>query len=182
MQKSKQNHKQQIQTLENALKTEKLSKNEYIRIQAVLLRKRGYSHQEIMEITGKSKDAIKDWITKFNQIGLDGLKDQPITKPRNYKLTKGQKDKIKDILHNKQPQDFGFSGDFWDINNLKQLIKQEFNVVYQSPTSYQDLFEFCGFSYQKVKFQDSRRDEAKIEGEQLRLEKKLKKGILRMYW
>jgi hypothetical protein len=55
MQKSRQNQ-EQIKLLKQALSA-KLSKNEYIRIQAVLLRKKGYSHQEILEIIGKSKVA-----------------------------------------------------------------------------------------------------------------------------
>lgn len=183
MSKLKEKQKEeQIKTLEQALKRGKLSKNEYIRIQAVLLRKKGYSHQQIRGISGKSKDAIKEWITNFHQKGLLGLKDQPVTKPRNYKLTKEQKEAIKIILNHQKPEDFGFAGEFWAPQNLKELIQQKFNIIYQSPDSYRKLFKFCGFSFQKVTFQDSRRDEQRTAHEKLRLEKKLKKGVLRMYW
>ncbi len=182
MQKSKQNQQQkEIKILQQALKT-KLSKNEYIRLQAVLLRKKGYTHQQIADITGKSPDALKNWIANFNQQGLAGLKDQPVTKPRNYKLTKEQKEQIKDILHSKKPQDLGFSSEFWTPQILKQLVQTKFNVTYQSNNTLRELFRFCGFSYQKVTFQDSRKDEERTSHEKLRLEKKLKKGVLRMYW
>lgn len=182
MQKSKQNlKKEQIKFLTEALKT-KLSKNEYIRIQAVLLRKRGYSHEQITDITGKSEDALKKWIANFNKKGLLGLKDQPVTKPRNYKLTREQKEQIKAILHSKKPQDLGFQGEFWSPQSLKQLIQQKFKIIYKSAETYRKLFKFCGFSYQKVKYQDSRKDEQRTAHEKLRLTKKLKKGVLKMYW
>jgi len=155
MQKSKQNpsagsrldnKEKQIKILERALKT-KLSKNEYIRIQAVLLRKKGYSHKQIIEIVSKSKEALKNWITNFHQKGLSGLKDQPITKPRNYKLTKEQKEEIKAVLNGQKPAGLGFQGEFWTPQILKQLVKQKFNVTYQSNNTYRELFKFCGFSY-----------------------------------
>lgn len=183
MQKTKLNQRsKQIKVLENELKRGKLSKNEYIRVQALLLRKKGFSHKQIMEITGKSHDAIKEWITSFNKDGILGLKDKPVTKPRNYKLTKEEKNQIKTILKDKRPGDLGFPGEFWCLKTLRQLIKQKFNVVYRSATSYRKLFDFCGFSYQKVKFQDSRKDEEKTAQEKVRLEKRVKRGVLRIYW
>lgn len=183
MQKSKQNiqKEEQIKALKEALKS-KLTKNEYIRVQAVLLREKGYSHEQVIDITGKSHDAIKEWITNFNQKGLLGLKDQPVTKPRNFKLTTEQKEQIKAILNSQKPTDLGLAGEFWSPQALKQLIQQKFGVTYQSKESLRKLFQFCGFSYQKVTFQDSRKDEQRTNHEKLRLEKKLKKGVLRMYW
>ena len=176
------NKNQKIKILKKALKKGKLNKNEYIRIQAVLLNLQGYKHKEIVKITQKSLDAIRKWNTLFNQQGVKGLKDKPITKPRNYKLTKEQKDKIKQMITKNSPDKYGLIGEFWNPHNLKQLVKKYFKITYQSNESYINLLKYCGFSYQKVEFKDSRANKNYKKHEKLRLEKKLKKGVLRMYW
>ena len=173
---------QKIKILKQILKKEKLNKNEFIRVQAVLLNCQGYKHQEIARIAQKGIDAIRKWITLFNQQGARGLKDKPVTKPRNYKLTKEQKDKIKQMITKNNPKKFSLQSEFWNPHNLKQLVKEYFKITYQSNESYINLLKYCGFSYQKVEFKDSRENQEDKEHEKLRLEKKLKKGVLRMYW
>ena len=177
-----QNKNKKIKLLEKALEKEKLSKNEYIRIQSVLLNLKGYAHKEISGITLKSEDAIERWVTLFNKNGIQGLKNKPVSKPRNYKLTKEQKDEIKGIITQNSPDKLNLKGDFWNPNNLKQLVKDKFNIVYKARKSYIELLKYCGFSYQKVEFKDSREDEKYKEHMKLRLQKKLKKGVLKMYW
>lgn len=176
------NKNQKINILKQTFKKEKLNKNEFIRVQAVLLNLQGYKHREIVQITQKSMDTIEKWITLFNKQGIAGLKDKPVTKPRNYKLIKEQKNKIKQMITKYSPQHYGLSGEFWNPHNLKQLVKKYFQVTYKSNQSYINLLQYCGFSYQKVEFKDSRENQDYKEHEKLRLEKKLKKGVLRMYW
>ena len=177
-----QNKNQTIKTLRKALTSSQLTTQEHIRVQAVFLKLTGYSHKEIQAITLKSKDAIKQWITAFNQQGIQGLKNQPVTKPRHYLLTKQQKDKIKQLITQHTPQYFKLTDEFWSVAALKQLIRQKFKLEYQSRKAYIELLKYCGFSYQKVEFKDSRADDAYKGQMKLRLKKKLKKGVLRMYW
>ncbi len=179
---SNKNKQAKIKILEQALKNNEFKRNEYIRLQAVLLNLKGYSHKEISQINLKSIDALEKWITLFNKSGIAGLKDQPVTKPRNYQLTKEQKDQVKESIVKNNPEVLGLSGEFWNPHNLKQLVKNKFNVVYQSRKAYVDLLKYCGFTYQKVEYKDSREDREYKGHEKLRLEKKLKKGVLRMYW
>lgn len=176
------NKNQKIKILKKAFKKGKLNKNEYIRVQAVLLNLQGYRHQEIAQITQRGIDAIRKWITLFNQQAVLGLKDKPITKPRNYKLTKAQKDKIKQMITKNSPKEYGLTGEFWNPHSLKQLVKKYLKITYQSNESYINLLKYCGFSYQKVEFKDTRENQEYKKHEKLRLEKKLKKGVLRMYW
>jgi transposase len=177
----KTNNKQNIKILTKALKS-KLTKQEQTRIQAVLLKFKGYSHKDIQDISLKSPAAIEKWITAFNQDGITGLKNHAITKPRHYVLTKQQKDKIKQLIIKHSPEHFKLTDEFWSVAALKQLVKQKFQVEYKSRKAYIDLLKYCGLSYQKVEFKDSRADEAYKQGMKLRLQKKLKKGVLRMYW
>lgn len=176
------NNKQNIKILKKVLKSGHLTSQEQTRAQAVFLKLKGYSHKEIQDITLKSKDAIKGWITAFNQFGVLGLKNQPLTKPRHYVLTKQQKDKIKQLITKHNPEHFKLTDEFWSVAALKQLVKQKFKVEYKSRKAYIELLKYCGFSYQKVEFKDSRANEPYKQHMKLRLQKKLKKGVLRMYW
>lgn len=179
---NKNQKKRQIKILENTLRKEKLKKNEYIRMQAALLNLKGFSHKQISEITLKSEDALEKWITIFNKQGIEGLRSKPPLIPRNCKLTGKQKDEIKDLILKNSPKQLGLESEFWNPNSLKQLIKRKFNLVYQSKQSYIELLKYCGFSYQKVEYKDSREDKEYKEHMKLRLQKKLKKGVLQMYW
>lgn len=178
----KQRRQKQIEELEQTLKKGDLKKQEYIRVQAVLLNLKKYDHKEISKITLKSIDAIEKWITLFNKRGIDGLKDKPADKARNYTLSREQKEKIKTLILQNKPDQLNLQGEFWSPNLLKQLVQREFNVSYKSRKAYIDLLKYCGFTFQKVQYKDERENKEYKEHEKLRLEKKLKKGVLRMYW
>lgn len=179
---TKKNKQEQIKELEQAIKKGKLSRPEYIRTQAVFLNLMGYTHKEISEITLKSIDALEEWITLFNKQGLEGLKDKPTDKARHYTLTREQKERIKELTNRNSPEAVGLKGDFWNPDLLKQLVQKEFNVAYKTRKAYTDLLKDCGFTYQKVEYKDTRENQEYKDHEKLRLEKKLKKGVLRMYW
>jgi len=179
---TKENKQEQIKILEQSIKKGKLNKQEYIRAQAVYLNLKNQTHKQIAETTLKSIDAIEKWITLFNKQGIAGLKDKPTNKARHYTLTKEQKDKIKETITKNSPDKTGLKGEFWDPDSLKQLVQREFNVYYKTRKAYIDLLKYCNFTFQKVQYKDSREDKKYKDHEKLRLEKKLKKGVLRMYW
>ena len=178
----KNNKQAQIKILEQSLKKGQLKRQEYVRVQAVYLNLKGYTHKEIPKITLKSIDAVEKWITIFNKQGIEGLKNQPITKDRKCILTKDQKQKIKNYITKNSPEKAGLKGEFWNPNSLKQYVKKNFNTTYQTKKAYIDLLKYCGFTYQKVQYKDSRENKEYKDHEKLRLEKKLKKGVIRMYW
>lgn len=178
----KKNKQAQIKILEQALKKGKLNKQEYIRAQAVYLNLKGQTHKQVAQTTLKSIDAIEKWITLFNKQGIEGLKSKPITRDRNCLLKKEQKEKIKKLINKNSPDKLGLKGDFWNPNLLKQLTQKEFGIVYKTRKAYIDLLKYCGFTYQKVQYKDSREDKEYKDHEKLRLEKKVKGGVIRMYW
>ena len=178
----KKNKQGKINILKQALKKGNLKRQEYIRAQAVNLNLVGYTHKEISQITLRSVDALEEWITLFNKQGIEGLKDKPITKDRHCILTKVQKQKIKQLINKNSPDKAGLKGDFWNPNLLKRLVQKEFGLACKTKKAYIDLLKYCGLTYQKVQYQDSRENKGYKGHEKLRLEKKLKKGVLRMYW
>jgi transposase len=181
--KSNQTLQQQaVRDLTQALHERSLSKQEYIRVHAVLLKKKGYKLKEVMDIVGKKQITIKGWITAYNKCGIAGLKTQQRTLPPRYVLLKEQKDHIKELVTNHKPQEHGLSSDFWSVGTLKQLVKKIYGVEYKTWKAYRDLLHYCGLSYQKVEFVDKRKKHEDAHQFKKRFEKKLKKGVISMWW
>lgn len=181
MPKQKQTDKGVVRRLEQALTDHALSKQEYIRIQAVLMKKKGFTIAQIMQANGKNRTTIEGWITKFNQQSVQGLKTVPQA-PRFVKLKPDQKRELKTLVYGHKPTEYGYTQDFWSIPMVKDFIKTKFNVTYASEKSYQDLFAYCGFSYQKAEYIDHRKDETDPKRFKVRLRKRLKKGAFSMSW
>lgn len=167
----------------------KASKNvkEKERLLILKLLSQGYTHQEVRRITGRGEDGIRKAVARYlSKDGLVALK--PATHPRNHSLlTLSQKDKIKEILNKHlKPSLAGVKvapdNDFWNVEALALLVKKEFNVRYACPESYQKLFKYCGYSYQRVEFTDRRRNEKERKHFKERARIKLKKGVLSMSW
>lgn len=173
---------EKIKELEEALSSSSLSKQEYLRVQAVLLKHRGYKRKEIALIVGKSFNALEEWITKYNKQGLDGLRTRHPKNPNSARLTYAQKDKIKEIINKFKPKDYGFLRDFWDIPTLKRLVQSEFGVEYKGISSYRRLFDYCGFSYQKVQFVDKRQNKEELDTFKKKYRMRSKTGTITMSW
>lgn len=177
--------KSKKEAIETAFKASKNVK-EKERLLILKLLCQSYSHQEVRKITGKCEDAIVVAVARFNRNGLSGLKSPE--HPRNHSLlTLSQKDEIQATLKkHPKPSLAGVKvspdNDFWNVNSLKLLVKKEFNVTYRGPESYQKLFKYCGYSYQKVEFTDRRRNSAGREDFKERAMIRMKKGVLSMSW
>lgn len=170
-----------VKTLQAALRDHDLSKQEYIRVQAVFMKKQGFTVEQIMRANGKNRTTIEGWITDFNQEGVKGLKTR--TQTSHYiKLDEDRKRELKNLVHGHRPTEYGYPQDFWSVPILKDFVKAKFKVVYKSEKSYQDLFAYCGFSYQKAEYIDHRKDETNPQEFKVRLRKRLKKGAFSMSW
>lgn len=177
--------KEEKKELDSAFRSSK-NKKEANRIQVVRLLSKGYSHKDVTQITGMSEGSIRKIVGVYNKKGIKGLLLKP--HPRNNsKLTIKQKEKIKQILHEKEtPSQVGIKvpedEDFWSISTLRLLVRKKFRVKYKSKRSYQRLFKYCGLTYQKVEFEDERRSSEKAEDFKKRFQMKLKKGAISMWW
>lgn len=171
--------------LDSAFKSSKNTK-ERSRIQVIRLLSKGFTHKEVRRVTLKSGRTIEDLVTQYNQHGINGLHLAPHPK-NNSKLTTKQKDRIKEILATTaSPSEVGIKVDeeydFWSIPTLRLLVKKLFRVEYKSKESYRKLFNYGGYSYKKVEFEDERRSSEKAEDFQKRFQMKLKRGAMSMWW
>lgn len=178
----KMSNAKDVRKILKALNIHDISKQEHIRIQAVLLKKKGYTIKQIIDITQKSEDAIEGWITAYNKAGIEGLKTKEKKKPSHFTITNDQKDRINELIADHKPRDYGLSGDFWSVSTLKQLVKDKYKAEYKSAKSYRELLKYCGFSYQKAEYTDKRKNNISQGHFKKRFEKKLKKGAISMWW
>lgn len=172
--------------LDSAFKSSK-NKKEANRIQAIRLLSKGRTHKDVGEVTGYTDIQIQKLVTRYNKKGLGGLKLAPHPK-NNSKLSPKQKDQVKDILAKfKTPLSVGLKvrsdDNFWSVDTLRTLLKKKFHMGYQSRGSYVDLLKYCGYTYQKVEFEDERKVSEQTADFKKRFTGKLKKGgRFSMWW
>jgi len=124
------------------------------RYQAVRLYGMGYRVDEILTITGCSVSRQRAWYGTYQQAGVAGLRDKRVGGNHTY-LTSEQKADLAERLHLYTPaQVLGeeaatAAGQFWTVRDLQQVVLHWYAITYRSLTSYQTLFQDCGFSYQK---------------------------------
>lgn len=125
------------------------------RLLAVRLYGTDYPTAEIVELVGCNRSSLMEWVQKYQEKGIEGLKDQR-RGGNHYKLTVAQKAETKEKVQQYTPKELlgemcaTASGTHWTHADLKQLIYQEWCIIYQSDTSYRLLFQEFGFSYQRT--------------------------------
>lgn len=177
--------KEEEAALDSAYSSSKSAK-EQTRIQSIRLLAKGYSHRDVTQITQLSEGSLKKLIEAYRHYGIDGLRLKPHPK-NNATLTDAQKQHIKTTLQTKEkPSDVGVKvtpdEDYWSILTLRSLVKQQFGVEYKQKDSYRRLLKYCGYSYQRVEFEDERRSNEKAEDFKKRATIKLKKGTMSIWW
>jgi transposase len=96
------------------------------RLHAVLLAVDGQSPYEVAELLGDSPRSIYNWITRFRQEGLEGLREEE--RPgRPSRLTDRQtKALAQDLV--RSPADFGYGQPIWDGALLSYHVEKRFGV------------------------------------------------------
>lgn len=125
------------------------------RLQAVRLYGSGYPVENITEITGRPRRSLLRWCQQYRRHGIGGLEDQRRGGNRAL-LNEAQLADVADKLRQYRPVDTlgpddiaTASGQHWTVPDLKQALQQWHGVVFQSDSSYRQLFQRCGFSYQR---------------------------------
>jgi len=124
------------------------------RYQAVRLYGSGYAVAEVQAITGCSARRLSGWCACFRREGVVGLVDKRAGGNR-AKLTPDQIEQVHTTMHRYTPsQKFGtgksVGGQFWTLADVRRLVKDICDVVFQSDTSYRTLLHTCDMSFQKT--------------------------------
>jgi transposase len=146
------------------------------RYQAVRLYGEGYAEQEIEQITGCSRTSLMEWCRAYRADPWQGLVDHR-TGGNSAKLSKWQIEELQQKLHQYTPKElFGanastVSGQFWTVEDLVRVVRDQYGVEYKSHTSYTNLLSLCGFSYQKTEKIFKSRSQTKVADFEEQLEK-----------
>ena len=147
------------------------------RYQAVRLYGEGYPVEEIMQIAGCSRTSLMEWCRAYRADRSQGLVDKRIGGNR-AKLSKLQIEALQQMLHEYTPKErlgpkaSTVDGQFWSVEDLALVVREQYGVEYQSRTSYSQLLHLCGFSYQKTEKVFKSRRETQVADFEEQLEKK----------
>lgn len=83
-----------------------------LRLYAVYQVSLGKSSRSLEELYNTSFKQITNWVHRFEQEGIDGLRDK-IGRGRKSRLTSEQQEEIHDLLTSKSPELYGYNTDTW---------------------------------------------------------------------
>lgn len=147
------------------------------RYQAVRLYGLGYAVLEILDICGCSRTSLLEWSRAYRQDGIPALVDHRQGGNR-ARLTPTQIEAIQAQLQGYTPAQLlgrdscQGEGQFWSVPDVAALLRRDYDVVYQSQTSYRNLLAQCEFSYQRPSKQYRSHSPLKVMEFEEQLEKK----------
>lgn len=110
---------------------------------------------KVSKLLLRSKKTILNWISAFNEAGIEGLiRDSP--PGRKFYLTNEQMEELKhDIIKN--PRELGYEFSNWEGKSLAYHILKKFDVKL-GVRAVQKLLHRLGFSLQRPRYKLSRAD------------------------
>lgn len=143
--------------LKGYLKTSPLVLIRY-KCQTLLMREKGMKFKDIADIVSRDEQTIGRWIKDFSERRMASIFTGHQNNENASKLTKEQKQHIKETLR-QPPSAYGLPKEFWDVPTLKEYIRAEFGIVYESVQSYHFLLRFSNLSFKYPDTFDRHRDD-----------------------
>jgi transposase len=92
---------------------------------------------------------ITNWVHRFDEEGLEGLRDKP-GRGRKPLLSSEQRTQLTKLIAEESPLNYGYNSDTWTGPLLIDWITNHFNITYKKAQIY-NIIKSLGFSYQKSK-------------------------------
>lgn len=138
------------------------------RAHAALLSMQGRSVPDIAAILIRDEDTVRDWLKNFAKTRIASIFPAYAHNSNAAKLTKEQRKEIQKALGKPPSLKKGsLPSAFWDVKHLKEYLRAEYGVVYESDRSYHHLFAVSDFSFKLPDGFDRRRDN-KLVAERMR--------------
>jgi transposase len=135
------------------------NRKEARRLQAWLLKQKGWPQRQIAEALGVSEGAVSQWMQRARDRGPEALRHRPHPgAPR--RLSPEQLAHLPDLLH-RGAEAYGFRGQVWTRGRIGAVIQLEFGVSYH-PVHVGRLLKALRWSPQKPARRARQRNEAAI--------------------
>ncbi|SEO20438.1 Transposase [bacterium A37T11] len=118
-----------------------------IRLYLVYLVALGHSSRKLSELHNISFKQITNWVHRFEQDGVEGLKDRK-GRGRKSAMSHVQLNRIKELVLKETPANHGFQSEKWTGPLLVQWIKKEYGLEYQKAQIY-NLLKKVGITFEK---------------------------------
>jgi transposase len=118
-----------------------------IRLYAVHQVALGQSSRKLEQLYHTSFKQITNWVHRFEKLGIEGLKDKARS-GRKTRLSDEQMQRIRQILTDNHPSDYGYNTATWTGPLLIAWIKSEYGVEYKKAQIY-NILKKLGLSHQK---------------------------------
>jgi len=146
-----------------------------------LLRSQLTSVVTIAFTTGRSERTIERWLKDFTHRRIASIFSGKQDNENAGKLTRQQKQEIKRVV-GQPPDEYGIPVEFWDVPKLKNYIKAEFGVVYESDVSYHYLLRFSGLDLKYPDKLSPRRNDQLITQRIKEIEKEIEPFLQDSSW
>jgi transposase len=108
----------------------------------------GMDRGQAARLAGMDRQTLRDWVIRFNEGGVEGLRDRPKSGRRSW-LDEGQLASLRAlVLRGPDPERDGVST--WRAKDLCRIVAQRFGVTY-SENGMLRLLHDLGLSWQKAR-------------------------------
>jgi len=152
-----------------------------LKAQAILMRSKQMKLEDIAELVFRDVRTIERWVKDFSLRRLASIFSGLVENENAGKLTRKQKEEIREILQ-KPPAEQGLPKAFWDIPTLKEYVRAEFGVIYESVQSYHFLLKFSRLSFKYPDRFNIRRNEEAIKKRMIEIREEIVEYLSNPSW
>lgn len=138
-------------SLDQLRNLEKNSTNKYSQniLKTIIMSYLGVHVCKIQEIVGVCRASILSYIHKWNEFGLEAIKDQRGGSVSSF--TDEMLSYIQDTLINKDPREFGFNASTWSIDRMREHIQDKYGRLY-SYERMRQIIKSLNNSYKRAEY------------------------------
>lgn len=145
------------------------------------MRIKGMKVMDIADILSRDEHTVTQWVREFHDERMSSIFTGHAQNENASRLTRKQKEEIKATLQ-EPPSVYGLPKEFWDVPTLKEYIRVEFGVEYESKQSYRFLLKFSNLSFKYPDTFDRHRDEESIQKRIKEIRKEIKPFLKDEQW
>ena len=132
-----------------------------IKLYAIYQVSKGKPTRQLEELYNTSFKQICNWVRRFEEEGVEGLKNKPKS-GKSSRLNEEQKKELKYVIENKKPYEYDYNTSTWNGPILIDYIKNIYHIEYKKAHIY-NILKALGFTYQKARAKYPEADEHKRE-------------------